>query len=373
MDLTAETTKPKYGDADFMDTSYQNGGLNGEPDLGSDEEAEDEVSKIFMAAIQHIMDLEKRKASIDDEESKIKAILKEKHDADRNEIKVSGELLAEKESLRDKLISLKETREKLIDELHLFKTIDDEMQGFNRVNEHFNDNLRKHLALIEEKQAKIYTLKPVITGVHVGSECNFSQDERGLLNSGLIQALTGNLGRLDMELKKTCEENNIKTTEEWIKLQGDERAAKKRIASLKLKLSELTRAKNKKAGKKVSLPDDEEEASRGGRGKRTLSKGDEDETEYKCEGCHAGFSEHFKFAYHSFRGCSKLEDLMHDMGKDVSVDCPECSSECMSYLGYQDHMRDEHGIEGENKSASAKSSQESKPTNRGPGRKRTRY
>lgn len=339
MDLSSldETNnKPLAGySTEFMDTTtgsgLQQNGLNGDGDYDRDgdgpdsgDEKEDDVSKLFMQAIQFIMQLETRKASVDDEESKVKATLKEKHEADRNEIKISGELLSEKEALRDKLMSLKETREKLIDELHLFKTIDDEMQGFNRVNESFNDNLRKHLALIEDKQAKIYTLKPVITGVHVSSDCNFARDERSGLHAALIQALKDNAARLESELRKTCEENHMKTTEEWTKLQSDERAAKKRIQALKQKLNELNRAKNKKAGKKPpsSTPssaadindDDDDSSTRGSRGKRSVAKADDG---WSCEGCNTSFPSdgHFKFAYHCFRGCSKLEDLMHDVGK----------------------------------------------------------
>ena len=143
-----------------MDKPYANGN-------GGDCEEEDQddgVTQLFIAAIDHIMELEKRKAVVDEEEARVKAALKEKHEEEKSAIQESGELLAQKESLRDKLISLKESREKLIDELNLFKSIDEEMKGFNKVNEKFNHALRNHLALIEEKQSKIYTLKPVITG-----------------------------------------------------------------------------------------------------------------------------------------------------------------------------------------------------------------
>ena len=325
------------GDVD-MGNGYPNGGMNGGLAQYMDEEEEGRTVNLFLEAISRIEELEKMKSALDDRESKLKANLRVKYDEERATTKIASDLLFEKESLRDELIRLKDAREKLIDELQVLKSVDEEMSAFNNLNEQFNENLRKHLALIEEKQTKIYTLKPIITGTHVACEADFAGKDKAEMHRHLQQVIKDNINHVNEEIKKTCDEHFIRSTEEWNALATTEKTSKAKIRTLKNKI------KAKQTGKGKGSKDDDETSessfsSKKSGQKRTASS----DNDFVCEACHKSFNDQESFAYHCFRGCSQLEDLLRDRGEDVTLDCRECGETITSFMSFHDHLKRKHG------------------------------
>jgi hypothetical protein len=341
------------GNGDVMDEEsfFINGDDNDDNCLGEGEE--DRTINLFLETIARVEELEKMKAALDDRESKLRANLRVKYDEEKSTTKVASDLLFEKESLRDELIRLKDGREKLIDELQVLKSVDEEMSAFNNLNEQFNESLRKHLASIEEKQARIYTLKPIITGTHVACEADFSGDDKIDLHKHLQEVLRANIKNINVEIKKICEINFIKTNDEWRELNDLEKKTKNNIRLLKNKIKERQRAKA--GGSKKD--DDESETSFSSKKRGSKRVSDED---FTCEACAATFPDQERFAYHCFRGCSQLEDLLRYRGQDVTMDCAECGDKITSFMSFHDHLKTKHGYGSPEEKKDTSSSQKNK-------------
>jgi len=326
---------PSHIDPKAHGSHYLNGGLNGISD-GVDVGDEDRDAVLFLEAISRIEQLEEMKNALDDRESKLKANLRARHEEEKVAIKVSSELLVEKECLKDELIRLKDAREKLIDELQVLKSVDEEMSAFNHLNEQFNENLKNHLKLIEEKQAKIYTLKPIITGTHVAVEANLTGKEAVIeLQKSIQTVIQSNIDKIKTDIRRVCDDNHIHTTEDWNSLVQEEKTVKQRIRQLKAKIKDRQKGKAR---------DDQSEDSASS-SKRKRGAADDDFLE--CEGCGQSFptEDQERYAYHCFRGCSKLEDYLKSLGREVSIGCRECGETITSFMSFHDHMKNKHGYD----------------------------
>ena len=341
------------GNEDVMNAelSYLNG-VNGDQEnaLGDFlDDGEDRTVTLFLEAISRIEELEKMKSALDDRESKLRANLRVKYDEEKLANKTASDLLFEKEGLRDELIRLKDRREKLIDELQVLKSVDEEMSAFNNLNEQFNENLKKHLAAIEEKQARIYTLKPIITGTHVACEADFAGKNKIDMQKYLQEVLKDNIKKINDEIQRTCDEHFIKSNEDWKALTDLEKTTKAKIRTLKNKIKERQRARGSAKGSR----DDESEASFSSKRSSTKRPAASDE-DFTCEACASTFPDQERFAYHCFRGCSQLEDLLRDRGEDVTMDCRECGHTITSFMSFHDHLKTKHGYEPSEESKSPK-------------------
>jgi hypothetical protein len=357
-----------------MDTSgdasasvYLNGSSalngNGQPiDGGYLDDDDNQENEMFLEVVRRVEMLEKLKNGLDERETQLKNQLKSKYEDEKVAMKESSEMLVEKEGLRDELIRLKDAREKLIDELQVLKSVDEEMSSFNRVNESFNDALRRHLQLLEEKQAKIYTLKPIITGTHVSCDVDFASRDRVQIHEALVEVLKANIKQTEDQIQQVCIENGIRTTADHNDMLQQERAIKSRIRQLKAKIKdkqrEVEKRKRQSSGDRNDQSDDNEDDrssvrsssfSRAGKllapsssqgRKRSAGKADE---QMECEACHKQYDDVEAFAYHCFRGCSLLEDYMKDKGREISVQCQECDESIGSFVGFTNHLKNVHG------------------------------
>lgn len=153
------------------------------------------------------------------------------------------------------------------------------------------------------------------------TDCSFSRNERNLLNQGIINAINRAMVKVDEEIRKVCTENQIHKVEEWSKLIADEKAVLQRIKTLKLRIKDKQKEKARRearsrasaSGLGADEDDDDEDGSRSRGSKRGTFKGGS--PDMTCDGCNASYTDHEKFAYHCFRGCSRLEDLLRDLGR----------------------------------------------------------
>lgn len=352
---------------DASSSLYLNGSSNNNGqviDGGMLDDEDNQELEMFLEVVRRVEMLEKLKNGLDEREQELKSILKSKYDDEKVAMKESSEMLVEKEGLRDELIRLKDAREKLIDELQVLKSVDEEMSSFNRVNESFNENLRKHLQLLEEKQAKIYTLKPIITGTHVATDADFAVRDRVQIHEALRDILQANIKQTDEQIQIVCQENGIRTTADHNDMLQQERGIKARIRTLKSKIRDKQKEIEKKRKRQAS-GDHQEEAGQGDgasedddRGsirssfsrskllapsssKKRSNRSDADQME--CEACLKKYDDIEAFAYHCFRGCALLEDYMKDRGREISVQCQECDEQIGSFVGFTNHLKNIHG------------------------------
>ena len=320
--------------------------------LDDDDNAENEL---FMEVVRRVETLEKLKNGLDDREQQLKQMLKGKNDDEKASMKESAEMLVEKEGLRDELIRLKDAREKLIDELQVLKSVDEEMSSFNRVNESFNENLRRHLQCLEEKQAKIYTLKPIITGTQVAVAADFADKDRNQIHAALIQVLKANVKQTEDQIRAVAEEFGLHTTAEHNDMLQLERATKAHIRTLKNKIKEKQREKTSRKRKDQSDASEDDDTgsvvSKSSSRSKLLApssskrKARHDDPDLVCEACQKQCDDIEAFAYHCFRGCSLLEDWMKEKGREISVNCQECDESIGSFVGFTDHLKKVHGWE----------------------------
>ena len=188
---------------EVQQNGLSNGKLTGRVDQDGtiilDEEDEEE-EKFYQAAVQHIIELERRRELVDSKEGELRAQLKGIHEREREAMKSSSDFLGEKESLRDELISLKEKKERLIDETDILVQVDSEMRAFSKLNEGFNETLNKHLSNLNERQAKIYTIKPMISGKDVEINCDLSVSGAKAMNESIIAAIKLNTTRVKVSV-----------------------------------------------------------------------------------------------------------------------------------------------------------------------------
>lgn len=350
---------------------YRNGSGGTVTDGGLLTDEDNAENELFLEVVRRVETLEKLKNGLDERECQLKSDLKGKYEEERSAMKVSSDLLIEKECLRDELIRLKDAREKLIDELQVLKSVDEEMSSFNRINESFNENLRKHLQQLEEKQARIYTLKPIITGTQQACEVDFADRDRGQLHQALVDVLKGNVDQTESVIRAACQEHGIHTTAQHNDLLAEEKGIKQRIRALKNKIKEkqrrdtslsaITTGDQRGSKRRKDLDetgsDDETgsvasssqsraklQAPAGSSRKRRRSGADPD-PDHVCEACHKQCDDAEAFAYHCFRGCSLLEDYMKERGREITVSCPECDKDITSFVQFTEHLKKQHGWE----------------------------
>ncbi|KAI1303673.1 hypothetical protein HDE_02100 [Halotydeus destructor] len=357
-------------DAEAMDTNSP--AINGNASLENGsivfpgEESEDD--DVFMEAVDRILELERRKKQVDVEEQNLRAELKERHEREKEAMKESSELLGFKEKLRDDLISMKEKRERLIDEYEVLGQVDTEMKNVANLTHNFNDTLEKHIKYLDDKQAKIYTLKPTIQGNSVEIDCDIYHTNRDEVDKIILDAVQLNMNNVKEELEKNCDEYFIKRQSELTEMRREEQALEKELKQHKANLRILekpakqsTTSGTVKAGpaswkkgsayeettsyKKASkTPDDDEVSvassrrSAVGRPKKTK--------EFTCEACSTSFVDHDKYTYHVFRECSYYDEMLERNGLsilDKTVECHQCKEKMSSYADMVDHVKQGHG------------------------------
>lgn len=345
-------TSAAYGEVEppqKMETdAHVNGLLNGVDD-------DDEEDQFYVLVMERILELEKRKERIDAEERQLREVLKEKHGIEEASKKAASDHLLVKETLRDELVRLKVREGRLIEESECLMAVDREMRAFADMNARFNENLRRHLNALNEKQADIYTIKPTIQGQDVEVQNNLAREDFRPMNEAIIAAVHKNMDRVRSDIAKTCEEFFIKRNEEVDNLNRREQDAKANIRELKAKLKELRKAKNKPPAWK------QPEEPKRSRSKRSLDEDDADSVystasrrksgraeprSWHCEGCYERFDNHDRFADHIFRACEEIDRVLTDKEveeDDKLLDCPYCSQSFNSYTSISAHKISAHG------------------------------
>lgn len=199
---------------------------------------EAEELSFFDEIIEKIRLIENTKLKISDEENALRAIIRAKHDEERDAIQQCRDLLQLKEELRTDIIRLNDQNERMADQMDTVKALEGEIRALNGVCDEMHTSTEAFSLILAEKQSRIMTLKPQITG----QEICIGTDIEGLDTSydqTLIQLHSNVQKKLETvmgEIEKITSVHDLHSSDELLPLAEEEKTLRKQIRDLKRQL-----------------------------------------------------------------------------------------------------------------------------------------
>ena len=197
----------------------------------------DELS-FFEEIIEKIKLIENAKLKISEEETALRQVIRAKNDEERDAIQQCRDLLQLKEELRTDIIRLNDQNERMSDQMDTVKALEGEIKSLNTICDDMHQSTAAFSSVLSEKQSRIMTLKPQITGheISIGTDIEGLDVSQDQLMTQLHSTVQRKLEAVIGEIEKVTSVHDLHSSEELLPLAEEEKNLKKQIRDLKRQL-----------------------------------------------------------------------------------------------------------------------------------------